>query len=128
MLTQARTHAALPAADLARARRFYEEVLGLVPDEVAPGGVLYGTGEGTRFLVFPSSGSASGTHTQMGFTVADIEAEVADLKRRGVAFESYAMPEFDIATSIATFPGSRSAWFKDTEGNLLGVVQLETPA
>jgi catechol 2,3-dioxygenase-like lactoylglutathione lyase family enzyme len=128
MLAQARSHAALPAADLDRARRFYEDTLGLVPAEVAAGGVLYGTAEGTRFLVFPSAGRASGTHTQIGFTVADIEAEVADLRRRGVTFESYAMPQFDAATSIATFPGSRSAWFRDTEGNLLGIVQLETPA
>ncbi len=128
MLTQARTHAALPAADLDRARRFYEEVLGLAPVEISPGGVLYGTAEGTRFLVFPSSGRASGTHTQMGFTVADIETEVAELKLRGVVFVSYEMPQFDAATSIATFPGTRSAWFTDTEGNLLGVVQLGSPA
>lgn len=107
MLAQARTHAALPAADLDRARRFYEEVLGLVPAAVTGGGVLYGTAEDTRFLVFPSAGRAAGTHTQMGFTVADIGAEVADLKRPGVTFESYAMPQFDAATSIATFPGSR---------------------
>ena len=123
MLSQARTHAALPASDLARARRFYEEVLGFVP-AVSPGGVMYDAADGSRFLVFPSSGRASGTHTQIGFTVDDIEAEVGALKSRGVAFEAYDMPQFDRATSIATFPGSRSAWFSDTEGNLLGVVQL----
>jgi len=128
MLAQARTHAALPATDLARARRFYEEVLGLVPEEVMPGGVLYGTAAGTRFLVFPSSGRSSGTHTQIGFLVEDIEAEVADLEGRGVTFESYAMPEFDTSTSIATFPSTRSAWFTDTEGNLLGIVEYVTPA
>lgn len=124
MLSQARTHAALPAADLERARRFYEDVLGLVPAEASAAGVQYGTAGGTRFLVFPSSGRSSGTHTQIGFAVADIEAEVADLKRRGVTFEAYEMPQFDTATSIATFGGNRSAWFRDTEGNLLGVVQL----
>jgi predicted enzyme related to lactoylglutathione lyase len=124
MLAHARTHAALPAADLDRARGFYENVLGLTPAEVRPGGVLYGTAEGSRFLVFPSAGQAAGTHTQMDFLVADIEAEVADLKRRGVVFEAYDMPGFDAATSIATFPGGRSAWFKDTEGNLLGVAEL----
>ena len=124
MLSQARTHATLPASDLDRARRFYEEVLGFKPDEVLAGGTMYLTAGGSRFLVFPSSGKASGTHTQVGFTVDDIEAEVAALKGRGVAFESYDMPQFDRATSIATFPGSRGAWFRDTEGNLLGVVQL----
>ncbi len=124
MLSQARTHATLPATDLVRARRFYEEVLGFAPDQVLPGGVMYGTAEGTRFLVFPSSGQASGTHTQIGLVVADLDAEVADLKSRGVEFESYDMPQFDRRTSIATFPANRSAWFKDSEGNLLGVVQF----
>ncbi len=65
-----------------------------------------------------------GYHTQLGFLVDDIEAEVDALRRRGVTFESYAMPQFDASSSIATFPGTRSAWFKDTEGNLLGIVQM----
>ncbi|MGO9179716.1 MAG: hypothetical protein ACLQBX_06010 [Candidatus Limnocylindrales bacterium] len=46
------------------------------------------------------------------------------MRQRGVMFESYAMPQFDASSSIATFPGTRSAWFKDTEGNLLGIVQM----
>jgi predicted enzyme related to lactoylglutathione lyase len=128
MLSQARTHAALPVADLGRARGFYEGILGLVPFEVTPAGVLYGTAEGTRFLVFPSSGRSSGTHTQIGFTVSDIKAEVADLKRRGVTFEAYEMPGFDRTTSIATQPTGLAAWFKDTEGNLLGIIQFARPA
>jgi len=123
MLSQARTHAAIPTADLERARKFYEGVLGLSPLDATPGGVLYATHGDTRFLVFPSGGRASGTHTQLGFQVDDIGAEVADLKRRGVTFESYEMPGFDAATSIATHPGGRSAWFRDPDGNLLGVVQ-----
>jgi catechol 2,3-dioxygenase-like lactoylglutathione lyase family enzyme len=128
MLADARTNATLPAADLDRARRFYEGVLGLVPALVTPGGVFYATGEGTQIFVFPSSGAASGSHTQVGFRVPDIEAEVADLKRRGVTFEAYDFPGFDKATSIASFPANRSAWFRDTEGNLLGVVQMLEPA
>ncbi len=123
MLSEARIHATIPAQDLERARTFYEAVLGLTPASVAPGGVFYEVGGG-RFLLFPSSGRASGGHTQLGFLVDDIEAEVAALKRKGVTFESYEMPQFDAATSIATFPGTRSAWFKDTEGNLLGVAQI----
>ena len=124
MLSTARVHATLPAQDLARARTFYELVLGLAPAEIAPGGVFYEVDGGGRFLLFPSSGRASGGHTQLGFTVGDIEAEVSALRARGVTFESYDMPQFDAATSIATFPSVRSAWFKDTEGNLLGVAQL----
>jgi len=124
MLSQATFHATIPAQDLARARAFYENVLGFEPASIDPAGVFYEGRGGTRFLVFPSSGRASGDHTQLGLAVADIEAEVRGLKAAGVAFESYDFPQFDAASSIATFPGTRSAWFKDTEGNLIGVVQL----
>ena len=124
MLSSARTHTTLPAADLDRARRFYEETLGFVPVDIQPAGVRYETAGGSRFLVFPSSGRPSGTHTQIGFQVDDIEAEVADLRSRGVVFETYDMPTFDTKTMIATFPAIRSAWFKDTEGNLIGLVEL----
>jgi predicted enzyme related to lactoylglutathione lyase len=124
MLSQARIHATIPAQDLGRARTFYEAVLGLKPASVAPGGIFYEVDNGSRFLLFPSSGRASGGHTQLGFTVDDLEAEVGALRRKGVTFESYDMPQFDAATSIASFPGIRSAWFKDTEGNLLGMVQM----
>jgi catechol 2,3-dioxygenase-like lactoylglutathione lyase family enzyme len=127
MLSDARAHATLPAGDLERARRFYEDVLGFAPAMVAPGGVFYAAGDGTQLFVFPSSGAASGSHTQVGFRVADIEAEVADLRRRGVTFESYDFPGFDPTTSIASFPANRSAWFRDTEGNLLGIVQMVDP-
>jgi catechol 2,3-dioxygenase-like lactoylglutathione lyase family enzyme len=128
MLSQAKLHATIPAQDLARARTFYEAVLGLKPASVAPGGIFYEVDNGTRFLLFPSSGRASGGHTQLGFTVDDLEAEVGALRQKGVKFESYDMPQFDAATSIATFPGTRSAWFKDTEGNLLGMAQMTNEA
>ena len=124
MLSSARCQTALPAADLDRARRFYEETLGFLPVDIQPRGVRYEAAEGTRFLVFPSSGRASGSHTQMGFQVDDIAHEVAELRSRGVVFETYDMPEFDPETMIATFPTARSAWFKDSEGNLIGLVEL----
>jgi predicted enzyme related to lactoylglutathione lyase len=124
MLSQARIHATIPAQELERARAFYESVLGLKPASVAPGGIFYEVDDGSRFLVFPSSGRPSGGHTQLGFTVEDIDAEVGALRQKGVVFESYDMPQFDATTSIATFPGTRSAWLKDTEGNLLGIVQI----
>jgi catechol 2,3-dioxygenase-like lactoylglutathione lyase family enzyme len=124
MLSQARFHAAIPAQDLARAREFYEQVLGLAPASIAPSGVFYDGLDGSRFLVFPSSGRPSGAHTQLGFLVDDVLAVVRALKQRGVTFESYSMPGFDATTSVATFGGTTSAWFKDTEGNLLGIVQL----
>jgi catechol 2,3-dioxygenase-like lactoylglutathione lyase family enzyme len=124
MLSSARINATLPAADIERARRFYEGVLGFVPADVQPQGVRYEAADGAHFLVFPSSGQASGSHTQVGFQVNDIAAEVSDLRSRGVVFEAYDMPTFDRQTMIATFETVRSAWFKDTEGNLIGLVEF----
>jgi catechol 2,3-dioxygenase-like lactoylglutathione lyase family enzyme len=125
VLSQASFHAAIPCSDLDRAKRFYAEKLGLTPSRDTAGGAFYAGANGTQFLLFPSGGRASGTHTQMGFRVADAEAEVKALKDRGVEFEEYEFPGFDKSTSIATTGPAHTAWFKDSEGNLLGVVQLD---
>src|SRR6201993_793459 len=111
MLSDARFEASLPCSDLQRAKSFYAEKLGLTPSDEGPAGAFYAGRGGTRFILFPSSGSASGSHSQMGFMVADIEAEVARLKQQGVQFEEYDFPGFDKATGIADVGGTRGAWF-----------------
>ena len=125
MLSDARYHATLPVADLERARRFYSETLGLEPAEETPAGLFYiGAGE-TRFLLFPTGGRPSGTHTQLGFAVADLGAEVAELQARGAVFEEYDLPGLKTVDGIADYGDDiRAAWLKDSEGNLLGFVQL----
>jgi len=124
MLADRPIHAAFPAADLERARRFYAEKLGLTPEIEGPGGLFYRCGENTQFLLFPSQGTASGTHSQAGWTVDDIEAEVADLKARGVVFEEYDTPYLKTINSVASTGSASSAWFKDSEGNLLVLLQF----
>lgn len=124
MLSSARFDASLPCSDFERAKRFYNEKLGLTPVDDQPIGAAYEGADGTRFLLFPSSGGASGTHSQMGFVVADVEAEVRDLKERGVKLEEYDLPGFDKETSIAKMGDIAGAWFKDSEGNLLGIIQM----
>jgi catechol 2,3-dioxygenase-like lactoylglutathione lyase family enzyme len=124
MLNDARVHATLPASDLARARAWYAEKLGLTPAEEAPGGLFYDCAGGTRFFLFPSGGRASGAHTQVGFAVKDIGSEVGALKSRGVVFEEYDFPGLKTVGGIADIGPVRSAWFKDSEGNLLGMVQM----
>ena len=124
MLADHPAHATLPAADLARARRFYEEVLGFAPQAVMPSGVMYAAAGGTTFLVFPSAGRASGSHTQLGFSVTDLDTTVRQLRSRGVVFEAYDLPGFDPATAIATNGPLRNAWFRDSEGNLIGLMSL----
>jgi catechol 2,3-dioxygenase-like lactoylglutathione lyase family enzyme len=124
MLEQCRVYAALPAADLDRAKRFYDEKLGLTSQEL-PDELRYECGDGSAFLVFATSISSRGGHTQAGIEVADIEATVAELRSRGVIFEEYDTPELRTVDGIATQPGGdRAAWFKDTEGNTLALVQF----
>ncbi|WLQ44135.1 VOC family protein [Streptomyces laculatispora] len=132
ILTRSRVATRLPAQDLDRARRFYSETLGLDPVDERPGGLLYRCG-GVDFVVFRSTGASSGAFTQMAWEVDDIETVVAELRRRGVAFEDVDAPGLRTRGGIAevegNYPskgarGERGAWFRDSEGNLLGIGEL----
>ena len=112
----------VPVADVARARRFYEGTLGLVPKEEYAGGVIYECGR-TVFFMYPSPGAGTSKASDAFWTVDDVEAEVAELKSRGVVFEEYDMPGLKTKNSIATGGGAKTAWFKDSEGNILAVSQ-----
>jgi catechol 2,3-dioxygenase-like lactoylglutathione lyase family enzyme len=130
MLRRARVACRLPARDLHRAEKFYADKLGLEPVERRPGGLRYECAGG-EFGLFLSAGSASGAHTQMAWTVDDIEASVAELRARGVVFEEYDLPGLETVSGIADIEGNypskgrgeRAAWFRDSEGNLLGIGQ-----
>jgi catechol 2,3-dioxygenase-like lactoylglutathione lyase family enzyme len=124
MLQEHEMRATLPASDLERARKFYEEVLGFVVVRETPAGVDYKSGP-LGFFVYPSSGQSPATFTQAGWRVDNIEEEVAQLKKNGVKFEEYDFPGLKTVNSIADVGMNRSAWFKDSEGNLLGLTQLE---
>jgi catechol 2,3-dioxygenase-like lactoylglutathione lyase family enzyme len=126
MLADHPTHTPLPVTDTERARRYYAEQLGLTPETELPDardGLFYRCG-GTRFLLFPSPIPSSGTHTQMTWLTSDIEADVAALQARGVAFEAYDLPDLKTVNGVATIGESKGAWFKDSEGNLLALGQF----
>ena len=113
----------LPTQDLDRARRFYAEKLGLEPVEERPGGLLYRCG-GKEFALYSSTGAAPGTFTQMGWSVDDLDATMAELQARGLEFAD----EFGTVVVEGNYPskggrGERAAWFRDSEGNLLGIGQ-----
>ena len=122
-LGSCRAYAKLPASDIDRAVQFYADRLGLRPASHGPGHFFYDCA-GTQFLLFRSQGRASGTHDQMGWYVADIETEVRTLKSRGVPFETFDYPGNRWDGEIADNGFRRSAWFRDSEGNLLNVIQL----
>jgi catechol 2,3-dioxygenase-like lactoylglutathione lyase family enzyme len=131
MLQESNIAARLPAQDLQRARSFYSSKLGLDPVEERPGGLLYRCGSG-QFALYQSSGLPSGAHTQMAWEVDDFEATVKELHRRGVVFEEYDLPDLKTVDGIAAVAGNypskggvgeKAAWFRDSEGNLLGIGQ-----
>jgi catechol 2,3-dioxygenase-like lactoylglutathione lyase family enzyme len=121
----------IPTQDLDRARRFYADKLGLEPSEERPGGLLYRCAEG-EFALFGSAGRSPGTFTQMAFDVDDLDAIVAELKARGVVFEEVDVPGLETVDGIAevsgNYPskggkGEHAAWFRDSEGNMLGIAE-----
>jgi len=113
----------IPVADVDRARKFYEEKVGLKPKEEYAGGVIYECGKGSRVFMYPSPGAGTSQASTAFWAVDDVEAEVAELKARGVVFEEYNTPKIKTVNSIATAGGAKTAWFKDSEGNILAVSQ-----
>ena len=123
MLQRSPMYAYIPAKDVARARKFYEEKLGFKPKEETGGGVVYECAEHTACFLYPTPNAGTSKASQAFWQVADVEKEVLELKARGVTFEEYDMPGITMKNSIATGGGAKTAWFKDTEGNILAVSQ-----
>lgn len=115
--------ATLPARDLARARGWYRDKLGLEPVEEHDWGLIYRAG-GTTFQLYPTSSGAPAEHTLGAWLVDDIEAVVAALRARGLEFEEYDLPGLRTEGGIADLGYERAAWFRDSEGNILSIGQL----
>jgi len=112
----------IPAKDLDGTRRFYEDVLGAQVVTEDPGGIIYRSGD-SYFSLYPTEFAGTAQHTLGAFMVGDVEAAVADLRGKGVSFEEYDLPGLKTVNGIAELGGSKGAWFKDPEGNILSVVQ-----
>jgi len=123
MLQESPMYAYLPATDVARARTFYEQKLGFRPAEMVAGGVVYKSAGGTGCFLYPTKNAGTNRASQAFWQVDDVEREVAELKARGVAFEEYDVPGMKTVNGIVTAGGAKTAWFKDTEGNILAIVQ-----
>ena len=123
MLQRFPLYAYIPAKDVARAREFYEKKVGLEPKQETAGGVIYEFAKGTACFLYPTPNAGTSQASQAFWQVDNIEREVAELKRRGVKFEEYDAPGMKGENSIYTGGGARAAWFKDSEGNILAVIQ-----
>jgi catechol 2,3-dioxygenase-like lactoylglutathione lyase family enzyme len=114
----------IPAVDMTRARQFYEEILGLNPVAVLPTRVVYVCG-GSSFALVPSDSAGNAAYSLMTWYVDDLATEMAALGSLGVTFEEYDMLWLKTINGIANLDGKQLAWFKDSEGNLLALAQLQ---
>ena len=124
MLRDSRIFAYFPARDLDRARRFYEQTLGFAPKSVTEGGVTYEFGGGTAAFLYQTDNAGTSTASQAFWSVAEVDREIAELKKRGVVFERYdELPGERSPEGAVIGGGAKAAWFKDSEGNILALIQ-----
>jgi catechol 2,3-dioxygenase-like lactoylglutathione lyase family enzyme len=124
VLTKAAVTTILPVIDMDRAREFYEKKLGLAPRGFAADGnfVFQCAGEATIALI-PKPQGTKAEHTALSFEVGDVLFEIADMEKRGVVFEDYDLPGLKTVDHVCVMGSDRTAWFKDTEGNILCIHQ-----
>ena len=121
MLGENPVAATIAVSDLDRARKFYEETLGLKVRMEDPGGIMYASGD-SMVLVYPSQFAGTSQATVATWNVADLDATVDELASKGITFEQYDMEGLKTdERGIAEFGELRGAWFKDPDGNILNV-------
>ena len=126
MLTDFPIHATAAAMDLDRARRWYEDRLGLVPEREDPGGVWYHFAGETWLYLYATPSAGTAQNTIAGWTVHGIEDVMTDLRGRGVTFEDYDMGDLRTVDGLADFGMAKAAWFKDSEGNVYELSEVNT--
>lgn len=123
-LQDAPMYAYIPAKDISRARRFYEDKLGLRPKEETNGGVVYLFGGGTAAFLYLTPNAGTSQASQAFWSVQDVDAQMQVLKARGVRFETYDDLPGDRSPEGAVIAGgAKAAWFKDSEGNIMALIQ-----
>lgn len=123
MLSEKSVITTIPVVDIERARNFYENKLELKLREEMDEGLFFEAGNHTQLYMYKRD-STKADHTVASFMVDDIENEVNHLKEKGIVFEEYNLPNLKTVNSIATYGNYKSAWFKDTEGNIIGITQM----
>ena len=123
MLADAQIMAIVPTTDLARAKAFYGETLGLVDANVPTPGpqVIYRCGGNTLLEVYERPTAGEAQHTLASWEVGDLRAVVDQLRGRGVRFEEYDLPEVKTEDGISATGDLREAWFRDPDGNILRI-------
>ena len=124
MLQKSPLYSYIPAKDLERARRFYEGQLGWTPKQTIAGGVVYEFAQGSACFLYPTPNASTSLASQAFWSVEDVDREIEELKSRGVPLENYDIPGGQKSASGAvTAGGAKAAWFKDSEGISMAIVQ-----
>ena len=123
MLTDARIMAIVPTTDIARAKAFYGETLGLAEANASTPGpqVIYRCGGGTLLEVYERPTAGEAQHTLASWAVSDVRAAVDLLRNRGVGFEEYDLTEVKTDDGISSSGDYQEAWFRDPDGNILRI-------
>ena len=122
VLTKAAVTTILPVKDMARARDFYQNRLGLEPKGfAADGNYLFGCGGDAHIALITKPEGTKAEHTALSFEVQGIERVIEELKTRGVVFEDYDFPTLKTVDHVCVLGSDKAAWFKDSEGNYLCV-------
>jgi len=123
MLGKADATAMIAVKDIDRAKRFYEEKLGLASQDVGVSDVFMLKSGDTELSVYKSEFAGTNKATLLTFDVDDIEAEVRELKDKGINFEHYELEGLTAEGDIYSGSGMKTAWFKDPDGNILSLIQ-----
>lgn len=117
----------LPAADINRARKFYAEKLGMQPESVTAEGGLFYRCKDSWFALYPTQFAGTAKNTAAEFETDDLDRDMQALRSKGVVFEEYNFPGLKTVNGVASIGKDRAAWFKDSEGNILALSQMEKP-
>jgi catechol 2,3-dioxygenase-like lactoylglutathione lyase family enzyme len=124
MFADGNVMAMVAVKDLAAGKEFYGGKLGLKQVDENPGGVAYQCGTG-RVFVYQSDTAGSGKATAATWEVADVAAAAEELKGKGLAFEHYDFPGVEMQGDVHIMGGAKAAWFKDPDGNILGIANKD---
>jgi catechol 2,3-dioxygenase-like lactoylglutathione lyase family enzyme len=123
MLGKAKATPMIAVKDIDRARKFYEGTLGLETKDEMGGEVLTVKSGDTAISVYRSEFAGTNQATALTFDVDDIEAEVSELKGKGIFFEQYDLPGLEKQGDLYVAQGMKTAWFKDPDGNILSLFE-----
>jgi predicted enzyme related to lactoylglutathione lyase len=123
MLSEKTVVTKLPVVDIERAKQFYKEKLELKLIHEMDEGLAFEAGNNTQLYLYKRE-KTKADHTVASFIVDDVETEVEHLKEKGIVFEEYDLPNIKTINGIATSGNYKSAWFKDTEGNIISISQM----